>query len=158
MVSPGEIIREQREHVDFCSPIGETSAHGRYHASLGGETCYSCGNDLIDNRRSAAEIVHVDALAVPLLIQRKLEDGRLPSDGITGVLRGPSNGERCDACEMLITQEQKVTEAIVVSAAGHKKSIQCHIQCFRLWDAGARLRATRSSAIIGYPPQSLASR
>jgi hypothetical protein len=52
----------------------------------------------------------------------------------SGVLGGPSNGEVCDACETLIT-DQLVMEGI---ADGSKRAIQMHLHCFALWDEERR--------------------
>jgi hypothetical protein len=64
------------------------------------------------------------------LIQRKLDDGRLPRNSIPRVWGGAGNGETCDACEETITKKQIVMEGV---GAG-KKAIQFHVSCFSLWD------------------------
>jgi len=65
-----------------------------------------------------------------LLIREKLQDGRLPHERIR-VQSGPADGQKCDACEKLITMAQFVVTGITVAGRG---SIQLHIQCFQLWD------------------------
>jgi hypothetical protein len=67
--------------------------------------------------------------AIRLLIRQKLQDGRLPRDGIARFWGGPSEAEECDACEMLIT-DQLVIEGV----DGNKRAIQMHVDCFALWD------------------------
>jgi hypothetical protein len=69
--------------------------------------------------------------AIRLLIRQKLQDGRLPYDGIPRFWGGPSEAEHCDACDRLITNDT-VMEGIG-SAGGGRKSIQMHVECFALW-------------------------
>ncbi len=71
--------------------------------------------------------------ALRALIRDKLQDGRLPVDHIPRFWGGPSNGEECDACETLIT-EQLVMEGV----DGSKKAIQMHLHCFAVWDEERR--------------------
>ena len=69
--------------------------------------------------------------ALRLLIREKLQDGRLPHERISRVQSGPADGEKCDACEKLITMAQFVVTGITLVGRG---SIQLHVQCFQLWD------------------------
>jgi len=48
--------------------------------------------------------------ALRLLAQRKLRDGRLPHDRFTVVWSGPSDGETCDACDVLLTNQHVLME------------------------------------------------
>jgi hypothetical protein len=71
--------------------------------------------------------------ALRLLIREKLEDGRLRHERISRAQSGPADGQKCDACEKLITMAQFVVTG--VSLAGRRSiSIQLHVQCFQLWD------------------------
>jgi hypothetical protein len=79
----------------------------------------------------------MDAATIRILIRDKLEDGRLPYNSMPRFWGGPGNGERCDACGMLITKEQLVMEGIS-STISDKKPIQFHVVCFQLWDRARR--------------------
>ena len=69
--------------------------------------------------------------AIRRLIREKLNDGRLPYDGIPRFWGGPSAGEQCVACDTLITDD--IVMEGIGSAGGGGKSIQMHIECFALW-------------------------
>jgi hypothetical protein len=72
--------------------------------------------------------------AIRLLIRQKLQDGRLPYNGIPRFWGGPSEAEQCDACDLLIT-DQLVIEGIgSADGVGGRRSIQMHVDCFALWD------------------------
>jgi hypothetical protein len=76
----------------------------------------------------------MEAQALRALIREKIQKGRLPLDSIPRFWGGPSNGEVCDACETLIT-DQLVMEGI---ADGSKRAIQMHVDCFAVWDEARR--------------------
>jgi hypothetical protein len=78
----------------------------------------------------------VDTAAIRLLIRQKLQDGRLPYNGIPRFWGGPSEAEQCDACEREVT-DQLVMEGLGSSVSG-RKSIQMHVDCFALWDEERR--------------------
>ena len=69
--------------------------------------------------------------ALRLLIREKLEDGRLPHEGISRVQSGPADGQKCDVCEGRITMAQFVVTGTILAGRG---SIQLHVQCFQIWD------------------------
>jgi hypothetical protein len=69
--------------------------------------------------------------AIRLLIRQKLQDGRLPYDGIPRFWGGPSEAEQCDACDRLITDD--IVMEGIGSAGGGRKSIQMHVECFAHW-------------------------
>jgi len=48
--------------------------------------------------------------ALRLLAHGKLRDGRLPHDRFTVVWSGPSDGETCDACDVLLTNQHVLME------------------------------------------------
>jgi len=50
---------------------------------------------------------------------------------------GPSDGELCDACGLIIKKDQLVMEGIA-STVSNKKPIQFHVVCFQLWDRERR--------------------
>jgi hypothetical protein len=74
----------------------------------------------------------MDPESLRLLIQRKLDDGRLPHNSIPRVWGGPGNGEACDACEEPIPKNQLIMEGI--SLDGGQGPVQFHVKCFYLWD------------------------
>ena len=71
-----------------------------------------------------------------LLIRQKLQDGRLPVDHIPRVWGGPGAMETCDACELIVTQDEFVMEGI--SLTGGRRPLQLHVLCFGIWDAERR--------------------
>jgi hypothetical protein len=73
----------------------------------------------------------MDLEALRLLIQEKLQDGRLPHERISRMQSCPADGEKCDACEKRIAMAQFVVTGITLGGRG---SIQLHVQCFQLWD------------------------
>lgn len=72
--------------------------------------------------------------ALRLLIQRKIQDGRLPQDSITRAWGSPSDGEMCDACGTVLSKDQLLMEG---STQG-RRSLQFHVACFQIWDAERR--------------------
>jgi hypothetical protein len=74
--------------------------------------------------------------AIRTLIRQKLQDRRLPLDGIPRWWVGPSEGEECNACDRLITGPF-VVEGIA-GMDGFRKPIQLHVNCFALWDEERR--------------------
>lgn len=67
------------------------------------------------------------------LIRQKLGNGSLPQDGIARVWGSPGNREICDACVLVIDQNQFVMEGAFRD--GRKRGIQFHVKCFQIWDA-----------------------
>ena len=52
----------------------------------------------------------MDPQAIRVLIQAKIQDGRLPRRSIRRVCSSPSTGEKCDACETIVSMDQLVME------------------------------------------------
>jgi hypothetical protein len=75
------------------------------------------------------------------VIQRKLQNGRLPQDGIKTVWSTPSDGETCDACDTVLTRDQLLMEAVTLGLG--TRSIRMHVRCFQIWDFEKRLIRTR---------------
>jgi hypothetical protein len=69
--------------------------------------------------------------ALRLFIREKLQDGRLPHEPISQVQSRPADGQKCDACEKLITMARFVVTGTTLAGRG---SIQLHVECFQLWD------------------------
>ncbi len=80
----------------------------------------------------------MEAEDLRLLIRSKLNDGSLPYNSMPRFWGGRGNGERCDACEALITKEQLVMEGIA-STLRDKKPVQFHVRCFHIWDHERRV-------------------
>jgi hypothetical protein len=79
----------------------------------------------------------MDSLTLRALIRTKLADGRLPSETMPRVWGGPGNGERCDACEEIITSQELIMEGS--AAEGSRSLVQLHVECFYIWDTERRL-------------------
>ena len=69
------------------------------------------------------------------LIRQKLADGRLPYDSIPRIWGGPSNDEKCHACDETIATPALVMEGIALNGS---EPLQLHVQCFYLWDKERR--------------------
>jgi hypothetical protein len=65
-----------------------------------------------------------------LLIRSKLDNGRLPHEGIRGAWGIPSRGETCDACDTVLGKNQLLMEA----TTGSGRTLQMHVRCFQIWD------------------------
>ena len=64
-----------------------------------------------------------------LLIRHELGTGVLPRNSVPRVLRGPSHGEDCDACELPVTKGQWLIEGISA-----RKPLQLPVECFHHWE------------------------
>jgi hypothetical protein len=73
----------------------------------------------------------MDKSALRVLIQLKLNDGRLPNNSIPRVWGGPGHGETCLACDEIVLQGQLLMEGISFDASS---GVHFHVQCFYLWD------------------------
>jgi hypothetical protein len=80
----------------------------------------------------------METAALRIIIRQKLQDGRLPYDGMPRFWGGLADGEMCDACDALIGKEQLVMEGIA-STFSNKKAIQLHVRCFHIWDHERRV-------------------
>ena len=74
----------------------------------------------------------MDSEIVRLVIQRKLQDGRLPHDRITRTGDGPGEGQICVACGIIVTSDQMAMEGTAPERG--QRAIQFHALCFRIWD------------------------
>jgi hypothetical protein len=70
------------------------------------------------------------------VIRRKLQNRRLPHDGIRTAWSTPSDGETCDACDTVLTKDQLLMEAVLLGLG--TRSIRMHIRCFQIWDQERR--------------------
>jgi hypothetical protein len=71
--------------------------------------------------------------AIRLLIQQRLQNGRLPHDDAPGARESPGDGAICDACGEIITANQVMME--VGPFPGEKEPLCFHADCFQLWNA-----------------------
>jgi hypothetical protein len=75
------------------------------------------------------------ALMDPLvqwLIQRRLEDGRLPRGSVTEIQEIAGNGQPCDGCGAIISKAQRAVSGIAVESW---RSLRLHVDCFEVWEA-----------------------
>lgn len=78
----------------------------------------------------------MENVVIRALIRDKLQDGRLPLNGIPRFWAGPSNGEECNGCDRFIAGPL-VIEGIA-SALGGRTPLQMHVGCFAIWDEERR--------------------
>ncbi len=97
----------------------------------------------------------MDQESLRLLVRRKLQDGRLPHDGIRRVAGSPSAGETCDACDAILAMDQLLMEGITLACDAilamdqllmegitldlGRKPLQLHVRCFQMWDHERRV-------------------
>ena len=62
--------------------------------------------------RTASSMSDMNQESLRLLIRRKLQNGRLPHDGIRRVASSPNAGETCDACDAIVAMDQLLMEGI----------------------------------------------
>ena len=74
----------------------------------------------------------MDQESLRLLIRRKLQNGRLPRNGIKNVWSSPSAGETCDACDATLAQDQLLMEGVTLDLG--RTPLQMHVRCFQIWD------------------------
>jgi len=74
----------------------------------------------------------MDQESLRLLIRRKLQDGRLPHDGIKKVWSSGSDGERCDGCDAILSKDQMLMEGVTMDLG--RRPLQLHVRCFQIWD------------------------
>jgi len=74
----------------------------------------------------------MDQESLRLFIRRKIQNGRLPHDGITRVWSSRSDGETCDACDATLAEDQLLMEAVTLDLG--RRPIQLHVRCFQIWD------------------------
>jgi hypothetical protein len=72
------------------------------------------------------------------VIQRKLQSGRLPHDGIRTVWSTPGDGETCDACDTVHTRNQLLMEAVLLGLG--QRSIRMHVRCTLCYASPVRWR------------------
>ena len=56
----------------------------------------------------------MDQESLRLLIRRKLQNGRLPHDGIRRIWSSPSDGETCDVCDAILSKDQLLMEGVTL--------------------------------------------
>jgi hypothetical protein len=78
----------------------------------------------------------IDQEALHLFIRRKLQNRRLPHDGIRTVWSSPSDGETCDACDTVLTKDQLLMEVFPLDLG--RRPFKMHVRCFQIWDQERR--------------------
>jgi hypothetical protein len=74
--------------------------------------------------------------ALHLLIRGKIQNGRLPHDGIKAAWSSPSDGEKCDACDTVLAKDQLLMEGATLDLG--RRPLQMHVRCFQIWDQERR--------------------
>jgi hypothetical protein len=74
----------------------------------------------------------MDQESLRLLSRRKLQNGRLPNDGIKKVWSSRSDGETCDSCDAILSKDQMLMEGVTMDLG--RKPLQFHVRCFQVWD------------------------
>ena len=72
----------------------------------------------------------MDQESLRLLIRRKLQNGRLPNDGIKKVWSSRSDGETCDGCDAILSKDQMLMEGVTMDLG--RKPLQFHVRCFQV--------------------------
>jgi CheY-like chemotaxis protein len=73
----------------------------------------------------------MDIEALHLSIRRKLAAGSLPTDTITRIVGFLGDEEVCDACELVISNEQFFMKGI---SRADNQALQLHLECLYIWD------------------------
>src|SRR2546428_2219059 len=71
----------------------------------------------------------MDQESLRLFIRGKIQNGRLPHDGIKRVWSSPSDGETCDACDTILAKDQLLMEGVTMDLG--RRPLQLHVRCFR---------------------------
>jgi hypothetical protein len=74
----------------------------------------------------------MDQESLRRLIRHKIQNRRLPHDGIRTVWSGLSDGETCDACDTVLAKDQLLMEGATLDLG--QRPVQFHVQCFQIWD------------------------
>jgi hypothetical protein len=76
-----------------------------------------------------------------LLIQRKINAGRLPRVDIPRIWGAYAHGESCAACEETIGGATFFVEGLWIDREV-KRTVQFHVKCFSVWDELRRIPGT----------------
>jgi hypothetical protein len=90
------------------------------------------------NQRISLTVDHeavTDDEALRVLITRKLKSGALPRDTQPRMFGAPGIGQKCDACEEVISANQL---AMAVPLQPKRGFLFLHAGCFSMWDAERR--------------------
>jgi len=91
------------------------------------------------NQRISLTVDHeavTDAETLRALIARKLKSGSLPRDSQPRMFGAPGIGQKCDACEEIISAGQV---AMAVPFQQRKIFLYLHAGCFSVWDSERRV-------------------
>jgi hypothetical protein len=71
--------------------------------------------------------------ALRRLIRGKLQNGRLPHEGVQRIWSSPSDGQTCDACDTVLAKDQMLMEGVTLDL-GRSHMLQLHVRCFQMWE------------------------
>ncbi|PYN83282.1 MAG: hypothetical protein DMD96_02900 [Candidatus Rokuibacteriota bacterium] len=74
----------------------------------------------------------MDPQDIRLLIQRRLQSGRLPHGRTERIWGGAGDGQMCDGCGTIITTGNMAMQGRASKGGG--RPIQFHLPCFQIWD------------------------
>jgi hypothetical protein len=81
----------------------------------------------------------METRSLRVLIQDKLQSGRLPYHSASKVFGGPADGEICAACGARVAKGQLVVQG-VTKQGGADDPLSLHVICFALWNEERRRR------------------
>lgn len=70
----------------------------------------------------------MDVESIRVLIRARMQDGRLPRDSAPQALGHPGNGQKCDACDEILT-----TARLMMEVTYNGKIFLFHGDCYMLW-------------------------
>ena len=83
--------------------------------------------------RAATRGATMDQEALRRLIRGKLQNGRLPHEGVQRIWSSPSDGETCNGCDTVLAKDQVLMEGVTLDL-GRSHMLQLHVRCFQMWD------------------------
>jgi hypothetical protein len=83
--------------------------------------------------RAATREAAMDQEVLSRLIRGKLQNRRLPHEGVKRIWSSPSDGETCDACDTVLAKDQMLMEGLTLDL-GRSHMLQLHVRCFQMWE------------------------
>jgi len=83
----------------------------------------------------------MDQESLQRLIRHKIQDGRLPHDGLKRIWSSPSDVETCDACGVVLERHELLMEGFTLDLG--RKPFKLHVRCFHVWDHERRAASAR---------------
>ena len=87
----------------------------------------------VQSSYAATREAAIDAEALRRLIRGKLQNGRLPHEGVKRIWSSPSDGETCNACDTVLAKDQVLMEGVTLDL-GRSHMLQLHVRCFQMWE------------------------